>query len=160
MVPYDVPELTLNKENLALSKAKKHEIQEIKSVFDFAKKDKLFDSTIKKHIRDGVVLILRKDGKIIALSAYMVAGRAASLTYYWIHPEHRNKGYSFVIMYLATFGALYGLTVLIKSKDISTFKNLVEPYRGGNKYKFIGWDIINDKLRTKIENIYGFRWTV
>ena len=154
---YEIPEIKLIEEPIELRKARRSDIPEIKKVFDFAKQEKHFDNVMKQHIREGFVILLLHKHKIIGLSAYRIGTRnRVSLTYYWVAPKHRNKTYVWAL-YMATFPALKGMEVLIKSKDISTFAKFVEQYNGGNIYKFTGWDMVEEALIQKIESIYGLK---
>ena len=154
---YEVPELKIIEEPIELRKARRSDIPEIKKVFDFQNRQKHFDNIMKKNIRDGFVILLLYKHKIIGISAYKIReNNKVALNTYWIEPKHRNKTYS-VILYMATFPALKGMDVFLHSKDISTFERYVEPYNGGNIYKFIGWDVINKELAKKIESIYGLK---
>lgn len=142
---------------LKLEPVKMRDIDEIEAILKPITGEMKIRRRIKQHINVGLCRLIRDDeGKICALALAATDGKRVSLTNYWIR-EDKRKTLMSLFMFIGVFAFFKDKEVYIRSKDISTFQEYVEPTGKKDEYRFIGVgsNIDPDKLVKMLERKNG-----
>jgi len=114
------------------------DIDEVEAILKPITGDMKIRRRIKEHLRVGLCRIIRDDAnEVCALALAGSDGVNVSLTNYWVREDKRKTLVS-LWLFMAVFPYFKGKNVYIKSEDISTFREYVEPTRKKNEYRFVG----------------------
>lgn len=101
-------------------------------------------STSFKHGRNYGLFV---DGDLVGVGGVIDTPSIASLSYLYLDPHYRMKKISLDFTY-KIIESIEADLVYVKSKDISTFRSLVE--REGNKYRFKKREFL-EKIMSRID---------
>lgn len=115
---------------------KKRDIDVCAGIVFKATKAKNVKREMLRHLKRGAGYCVKdENAQIIAFAFFINGERGVSLTHFYIDPFYRKKSFSFWF-YTQIFALLGDGDVYIYSKDVFSFKDMLEPTNFKDEYKF------------------------